>query len=156
MPRNKRGLPRLPLGVDLVPFGYEFMTALPAYVGSPYLFWHDAGEPYSSFAPTFNKLVNKTVAWAKANRIEFQRFCFHDLRHRHAVDCSSPGAASTRCRAGLGTPRSRPRKCISTTSPRRKRTASSWGRGHREPPQRPGSPQNPPQATLDSGNESIG
>ena len=53
--------------IDLVPFdGYEFFTALPAFVGKPFLFWHDKGEPYASFAPTFNKLMNRTEAWAKA------------------------------------------------------------------------------------------
>jgi hypothetical protein len=40
LPRNKRGLPRLPLGVDLVPFGYEFMTALPAYGCRPESGWN--------------------------------------------------------------------------------------------------------------------
>ena len=78
--------------IDLVPFeGYEFFTALPAFVGKPFLFWHDKGEPYASFAPTFNKLMNRVVAWAKANGVEFRRFRFHHLRHRHAVDWLKSG-----------------------------------------------------------------
>jgi integrase/recombinase XerD len=78
--------------IDLVPFeGYEFLTALPAFVGKPFLFWHDKGEPYASFAPTFNKLVNRVEAWAKANGVEFRRFRFHHLRHRHAVDWLKSG-----------------------------------------------------------------
>src|SRR5262249_13569723 len=78
--------------IDLVPFdGYDFFAALPAYVGKPSLFWHDAGAPYSSFAPTFNKLMNGTEAWAKANGLEFCRFRFHHLRHRHAVDWLKSG-----------------------------------------------------------------
>ena len=61
--------------LDLVPFeGYEFLTTLPAFVGKPILFWHDKGEPYASFAPTFNKLMNRVEAWAKANGVEFRRF----------------------------------------------------------------------------------
>jgi integrase/recombinase XerD len=73
--------------IDLVPFeGYEFLTALPAFVGKPHLFWHDKGEPYASFAPTFNKLMNRVEDWAKSNGVEFRRFRFHHLRHRHAVD----------------------------------------------------------------------
>ena len=78
--------------IDLVPFeGYESLTALPAFVGKPHLFWHDKGEPYTSFAPTFNKLMNRVEAWAKANGIEFRRFRFHHLRHRHAVDWLKSG-----------------------------------------------------------------
>ena len=73
--------------IDLTPFdGYKFFAALPSYLGKPYLFWHDQGEPYASFTPTFAKLVKRTEAWAKANEVEFRRFRFHDLRHRHAVD----------------------------------------------------------------------
>jgi integrase/recombinase XerD len=78
--------------IDLVPFeGYEFLTTLPAFVGKPILFWHDKGEPYASFAPTFNKLMNRVEAWAKANGVEFRRFRFHHLRHRHAVDWLKSG-----------------------------------------------------------------
>jgi integrase/recombinase XerD len=78
--------------IDLTPFeGYEFLTALPAFVGKPFLFWHDKGESYASFAPTFNKLMNRTEAWAKANGVEFRRFRFHHLRHRHAVDWLKSG-----------------------------------------------------------------
>jgi integrase/recombinase XerD len=78
--------------IDLAPFdGYPFLTALPAYVGKPYLFWHDAGVPYASFAPTFHKLMDRTEAWAAANGVEFRRFAFHHLRHRHAVDWLKSG-----------------------------------------------------------------
>jgi integrase/recombinase XerD len=88
--------------IDLAPFdGYQSFEALPAYVGrdrktgkskaSPFLFWHDEGERYASFAPTFNKLVNRVEERAKENGVEFQRFCFHHLRHRHAVDWLKSG-----------------------------------------------------------------
>ncbi len=78
--------------IDLAPFeGDEFFAGLPAYVGKPHLFWHDAGEPYASFAPTFHKLMDRTEAWARKNGVEFQRFKFHDLRHRHAVDWLKSG-----------------------------------------------------------------
>jgi integrase/recombinase XerD len=78
--------------IDLVPFdGYEFFTALPPFIGKPFLFWHDQGAPYSSFAPTFNKLMNRVEAWAATNGVEFRRFRFHHLRHRHAVDWLKSG-----------------------------------------------------------------
>jgi integrase/recombinase XerD len=78
--------------IDLEPFeACDFLAALPAYMGKPFLFWHGGGEPYASFAPTFNKLMNRTEAWAKANGDEFRRFRFHHLRHRHAVDWLKSG-----------------------------------------------------------------
>jgi integrase/recombinase XerD len=78
--------------IDLMPFGgYEYLIALPAFVGKPHLFWHDKGEPYTSFAPTFNKLMNRVEAWVKTNGVEFRRFRFHHLRHRHAVDWLKAG-----------------------------------------------------------------
>ena len=78
--------------IDLAPFdGYESFSALPAYVGKPFLFWHDEGVPYTSFAPTFAKLVKRVEAWAAANGVEFRRFKFHHLRHRHAVDWLKSG-----------------------------------------------------------------
>jgi integrase/recombinase XerD len=78
--------------IDLAPFdGYQFFAALPAYVGKPFLFWHDDGAPYASFAPTFHKLIDRTEAWAAANGVEFRRFAFHHLRHRHAVDWLKSG-----------------------------------------------------------------
>jgi integrase/recombinase XerD len=40
--------------IDLAPFeGYEFLRALPAYVGSPLLFWHTGGQPYRNFSSQF-------------------------------------------------------------------------------------------------------
>jgi integrase/recombinase XerD len=78
--------------IDVRPFdGYAFLAALPAYVGKQHLFWHDNGAPYSSFAPTFNKLMTRVEIWAKANGVEFRRFRFHHLRHRHAVDWLKSG-----------------------------------------------------------------
>jgi integrase/recombinase XerD len=89
--------------IDLAPFdAYEFFTALPAFVGKPFLFWHDKGEPYSSFAPTFNKLMNRVEALAKANGVDFRRFRFHHLRHRHAVDWLKGGGDIYSLQARLG------------------------------------------------------
>lgn len=78
--------------VDLEPFGgYEFFASLPAYAGSPFLFWHDEGERYASFAPTFLKLNRRVQTRAKQEGVEFHRFKFHHLRHRHAVDWLKSG-----------------------------------------------------------------
>ena len=70
--------------IDLAPFeGYDFLPRL-RLCRQAVSFWHDEGEPYASFAPTFAKLVKRVEAWAKANGVEFRRFKFHHLRHRHA------------------------------------------------------------------------
>ena len=46
--------------VDLrVMNAYALIAALPAYVGSPYVFWHDKGEPYRNASSNFaNNVVN--------------------------------------------------------------------------------------------------
>src|SRR5262245_18615676 len=60
--------------IDLGPFeAHAFIATLPTYVGKPFLFWHDDGQPYSSFAPTFGKLLRRIEQWAKANGAEFRR-----------------------------------------------------------------------------------
>jgi integrase/recombinase XerD len=72
--------------IDLAPFGgYALITALPAYVGSPLLFWHGAGESYKNFSSQFSAIVGRTAAWAEANGVAFRPFRYHDLRHLHAV-----------------------------------------------------------------------
>jgi integrase/recombinase XerD len=89
--------------IDLDPFdGYQLFGSLPAYVGQPWVFWHDHGQPYASFAPTFLKLVDRAGAWAKANGVEFRRFAFHHLRHRHAVDWLKSGRDIYTLQARLG------------------------------------------------------
>jgi integrase/recombinase XerD len=82
--------------VDLrVMSAYALIAALPAYVGSPYLFWHGKGEPYRNASSNFaNNVTNTTVEWAKANGVEFRAFRFHDLRHWHAVEFLKAGWGS--------------------------------------------------------------
>jgi len=52
---------------------YEIIAALPAYVGSPFVFWHDKGEPYRNASSNFaNNVVN--AAAAKEAGLPFHRF----------------------------------------------------------------------------------
>ena len=95
--RNKRRT------FDLDPFdGYDLLRALPAYVGSPLLFWHSAGESYKNFASQFAAIVRRTAEWAAANGLEFRPFRFHDLRHWHAVHWLKSGRAIYKLRYRLG------------------------------------------------------
>jgi integrase/recombinase XerD len=78
--------------IDLEPFdGYELVRPLPAYAGSPWLFWHSDGEPYKNFASQFSAIIQRTAQWARANAIDFRPFRFHDLRHLHAVNWLKDG-----------------------------------------------------------------
>jgi integrase/recombinase XerD len=80
--------------IDLDPFdAHAFLSALPAYLESNWLFWHGEGQPYSakSFAGNFHRLVEQTAAWADKEGVQFRPFRFHDLRHKHAVDYLKDG-----------------------------------------------------------------
>ena len=72
--------------IALDPFGgYDLLRGLPAFVGSPFLFWHSRGESYKNFASQFAAIVARTARWAKAHGADFRPFRYHDLRHWHAV-----------------------------------------------------------------------
>jgi integrase/recombinase XerD len=76
--------------IDLAPFGgYDLFRSLPAFVGSPLLFWHGNGESYKNFASQFSAIVERTAAFAEA--AGFRPFRFHDLRHLHAVEWLKSG-----------------------------------------------------------------
>jgi integrase/recombinase XerD len=84
--RNKRRV------IDLHSFGaYGLLSALPAYVGKPLLFWHSDGESDKNFASQFAAIISRTAAWTSENGVEFRRFRFHDLRHWHAVQWLKEG-----------------------------------------------------------------
>jgi integrase/recombinase XerD len=91
--------------IDLAPFGgYDLLRALPAYVGSPYLFWHGKGEPYRNLSSRFAAIVKQVAKCGVAQSVEhravnalvggssppaaanFRPFRFHHLRHLHAVE----------------------------------------------------------------------
>jgi integrase/recombinase XerD len=80
---GKRGKRRT---IELDPFeGYDLLRALPAYVGSPLLFWHGSGQPYRNFSSQFAAVVSRTAKWAAATGVDFRPFRYHDLRHWHAI-----------------------------------------------------------------------
>jgi integrase len=67
--------------------GTEAFANVPRYLGSPYMFWHDAGVPFTNFASHWWRKVNKEIPqWAKANNVDFQPFTFHSLRDLHAIE----------------------------------------------------------------------
>jgi integrase/recombinase XerD len=74
---------------------YALIAAVPAYIGSPFIFWHGKGKPFHNFSSNFRRDVTlATKAWAAANGMEFQFFRFHDLRHWHAVHFLKEGWGS--------------------------------------------------------------
>jgi integrase/recombinase XerD len=89
--------------IALDPFeGYDLLRALPAYVGSPFLFWHSAGDAYKNFASQFAAIVTRTVKWAAASGADFRPFRFHDLRHWHAVHWLKSGRSIYELQHRLG------------------------------------------------------
>lgn len=89
--------------IALQPFeGYDMLRALPAYVGSPLLFWHSGGEGYKNFSSQFAAIVTRAAAWAKANSVDFRPFRFHDLRHWHAVHWLKAGRSIYELQHRLG------------------------------------------------------
>jgi integrase/recombinase XerD len=95
--RNKRR------SIALDPFdGYALLHALPAYVGSPLLFWHSAGESYKNFSSQFAAIVGRTAEWAADNGVDFRSFRFHDLRHWHAVHWLKSGRSIYELQHRLG------------------------------------------------------
>ena len=89
--------------IALDPFeGYDLLRALPAYVGSPLLFWHSAGESYKNFASQFSAIVDRTAKWATDNEVDFRPFTFHSLRHWHAVHWLKSGRSLYELQHRLG------------------------------------------------------
>ena len=68
----------------------------------------------SSFAPTFNKLMNRIEAWARPTASISAASEFHHLRHRHAVDWLKSGRGHLHAaRPTRAHQSSRPPRCIS-------------------------------------------
>jgi integrase/recombinase XerD len=60
---------------------WAVMSAIPAHLTSPWLFWHGNGEPYRNVSARFNELMKA----AQSEEREFRPFTFHHLRHYYAV-----------------------------------------------------------------------
>jgi integrase/recombinase XerD len=97
--------------------GYKLFESIPAFAGKPSLFWRHEdkrvrsdskrsptfrGDPIEDPGPTFARLGNGTEEWAAEHGVPFVRFCFHDLRHRHAVDYLKSGGNIYDLRDRLG------------------------------------------------------
>lgn len=90
---------------------YELLAGLPAHLGSRWLFWHGAGQPYKNLSSRFAAITRaeflaaydaKHGTTAKTRPpletllsellsadwvdVGFRPFRFHDLRHLHAVE----------------------------------------------------------------------
>jgi integrase/recombinase XerD len=63
----------------------------PAYIGSPYVFWHSKGERWKSPASRFGD-IRRRVARKAAHG--FRGFRFHDFRHLYAVEYLKAGKGS--------------------------------------------------------------
>ena len=82
--------------------------------GKPFLFWHDQGEPYASFAPTFDKLMNRVEAWARETASSFAASDSTTFAIGTQSIGSRAAGTSIRCNTVSATPASRPRKFTSS------------------------------------------
>jgi integrase/recombinase XerD len=77
--------------IDLVPFnGYEAFSERTG-VGAKPIFPSGTGAAYKSVASWFYKIARKVEKRARKDGVDFRPFCFHHLRHRHAVDWLKDG-----------------------------------------------------------------
>jgi integrase/recombinase XerD len=77
--------------IDLSDGYEEVFKPIPSTLASPWLFWHSTGEPFSSPASNFRRVMAIVVKKAQKQEQEFRRFRFHDLRHLHAVQYLKDG-----------------------------------------------------------------
>jgi integrase/recombinase XerD len=83
--------------IELDPFGgYQILAGLPPYLGSAWLFWHDAGECYRNLSSRFAALTQAEhqaaiAAAGDGGTPNFRPFRLHDLRHLHAVEWLKSG-----------------------------------------------------------------
>lgn len=86
--------------------GAEFFASLPAFVGKPWMFWRDTdkrvrgdskrdptfkGDQLDDASQNFRRFSDAVEAECEENGVQFVRFVFHDLRHRHCVDYLASG-----------------------------------------------------------------
>jgi integrase/recombinase XerD len=99
------GLTRKQLGNDITIYGKrnrlrvipytrrarQIVERQPAYIGSPYVFWHSDGQRWASPASRFGD-IRRRVARKAAHG--FRGFRFHDFRHLYAVEYLKAGKGS--------------------------------------------------------------
>ncbi len=79
-----------PRTICLDPTTVRWLSALPRFLGSQAVFWHDGGSRYANVASRFRELVRSAQESAQESAqksgTEFQPFRCHDLRHKFAIE----------------------------------------------------------------------
>lgn len=95
--------------IDLDPATATMIARLPACIGCRYLFWQGEGEPLAWTYSRFRDLVAAELDAAQkaaqdqgVERPDFERFTFHHLRHRFAVDWLKSGKSIYDLKEHLG------------------------------------------------------
>lgn len=70
--------------VPFAPAAVSIVDSIPAYLKSPWVFWHGTGEPYRNVSARVVALRRRLAA-AAAGAGDAVEFSLHDLRHRFAV-----------------------------------------------------------------------
>jgi integrase len=71
----------------------DTLTAIPKHQDSPYVFYHNNGEPFINVRKSFDKLL-KTC--------KISKFRFHDMRHTYASQLAMSGVDLNTIRELLG------------------------------------------------------
>lgn len=72
----------------------EIFRSIAVHLKSQIVFWHGSGIPYGNVSSRFAEMTAAAQRAAQKAGREFQRFRFHDLRHRFAVDYLKDGLGS--------------------------------------------------------------
>lgn len=64
----------------------KLLDRQPAYIGKPFVFWEDKGDPISNLSSRWGGYQRRVAHRAAQAGKEYTRFRFHDLRHLFAVE----------------------------------------------------------------------
>lgn len=74
-----------PRTIHLEPSMVQMLEALPRFLNSEVVFWHDEGRRYLNVSARFGQIVRSAQKSAQQSGTQFRPFRCHDLRHGFAV-----------------------------------------------------------------------
>ncbi len=85
--RTKTNRPRVvPLDDKITSQAVGTYAGTVTHISSPYVFWHDDGEPYLFASSQFGAIRRRINAARRKEKLPEISFSLHDLRHKFAVD----------------------------------------------------------------------
>lgn len=72
--------------VPLTQAALDVIDRQPRFVGKPFVFWQNKGDPFINVSSRVAKYVGRAAVRAEAAKVEFHSFSHHDFRHLFAVE----------------------------------------------------------------------